>query len=65
MHGDKPDKFYLIAKGKVSILIPKTKNEIAMLRGETDGAKDSNNNDLNLFFGRSNSNCLTNHHHTI
>jgi len=42
MYGDHPDKFYFILKGKVSVLAPKTKSEISMLRGDQDINNDSN-----------------------
>ncbi|KAL4433322.1 hypothetical protein ABPG74_017426 [Tetrahymena malaccensis] len=42
-YGDRPDKFYLIIKGKVSVLVPKSKNEIAQIKEEFQNNSFSSN----------------------
>ncbi|EAS04474.2 cyclic nucleotide-binding domain protein (macronuclear) [Tetrahymena thermophila SB210] len=42
-YGDRPDKFYLIVKGKVSVLVPKSKNEIAQIKEELQNNSFSSN----------------------
>ncbi|KAL4492969.1 hypothetical protein ABPG72_020748 [Tetrahymena utriculariae] len=42
-YGDRPDKFYLIIKGKVSVLVPKSKNEIAQIKEDFQNNSISSN----------------------